>query len=106
MQEKRQNDAIWREDAVNALNCDFEVDGKENAQKIVEYINGAYEKIRNLPPAYPVKATWKYNPQYFCYECSNCHMNPTQYTGVTLSYDELKDYRFCRYCGAIMIFRN
>ncbi len=94
-------DLIFRSDAIKALNCDFSIDGKENAEKICAYINGAYKKIKALPSAGdPVTGKWVYKD--YGWRCSVCRKSPTEHTGVTLSEDELKDYHFCRWCGALM----
>ncbi len=94
------NDRIFRQDAITALNCDMDITGKENAQKVVDYINGAYSKIKKLQTA-EVKAKWIYVD--YTWRCSNCNHSPTQFTGCVLSKEELKDYHFCRFCGATMI---
>ena len=45
---------------------------------------------------------WIKNPKTFCWECSECHEVPTKYTDWNISEEQLKDYRFCRWCGAKM----
>lgn len=42
------NDAISRQAAIDCLNADFTIDGKENMETVVDYINGAFKQIKAL----------------------------------------------------------
>ena len=44
-----QGDLIQRQEAIKCLNADFQIIGKENAEEVVKFINGAYEKLNKLP---------------------------------------------------------
>ena len=46
-------DCISRQAAIDCLNADFTIDGKENMETVVDYINGAFEQIKALPSVTP-----------------------------------------------------
>ena len=52
------NDCISRQAAIDCLNADFTIDGKENMETVVDYINGAFEQIKALPSVKPTHKEW------------------------------------------------
>lgn len=46
-------DCISRQAAIDCLNADFTIDGKENMETVVDYINGAFKQIKALPSVTP-----------------------------------------------------
>ena len=45
------NDLISRQAAIDALDGEFNITGRENAETIRDYINGVDKKLRELPSA-------------------------------------------------------
>lgn len=99
-------DAISRQAAIDCLDADFTIDGKENMETVVDYINGAFKQIKELPSVTPQPKTghwiteiksdlrgdmWPTNPK-----CSECGGEP--YFSKTIY-----SYNFCPYCGAKMV---
>ena len=48
---------------------------------------------------------WIFDKQLWQYKCSNCGALPTQYTGCCLDAEKLKEYHYCRFCGAAMVVK-
>ena len=46
-------DVISRQAAIDCLNANFTIDGKENMETVVDYINGAFKQIKALPSITP-----------------------------------------------------
>lgn len=45
------DDMIRRQDAIDALNGTVKVMRREDAEAVLEYLSGAVERLRNIPPA-------------------------------------------------------
>lgn len=96
------NDAISRQAAIDCLNADFTIDGKENMETVVDYINGAFKQIKALPSITPQQKIGYWTRELIINEyggcigakmiCSEC--------GQDNGYD--KRMKFCPNCGAKM----
>lgn len=103
------NDAISRQAAIDCLNADFTIDGKENMETVVDYINGAFKQIKALPSVTPQPKTGRWiekyaedacGERYSYWACSECGRS----VGFNLANieDVLSDYPYC-HCGAKMV---
>lgn len=68
------SDTINRRDAINALDCDITITGKENADVVVKTIQMFVDRIKALPPAQTI------------IRCKDCYYHPAcpheQYLGL------------------------
>lgn len=95
-------DVISRQAAIDCLNADFTIDGKENMETVVDYINGAFKQIKALPSVTPQQKIGYWTRRLIINEyggcigakmiCSEC--------GQDNGYD--KRMKFCPNCGAKM----
>lgn len=102
-------DAISRQAAIDCLNADFTIDGKENMETVVDYITGAFKQIKALPSVTPQPKMGKWinkyaedacGERYSYWACSECGRD----VGFNLANieDVLSDYPYC-HCGAKMV---
>lgn len=87
------NDCISRQAAIDALDGEFNITGRENAETIRDYINGVDKKLRELPSA-ERRGRWVGIDDEPCevWECDQCgHIVVSEYPP-----------RFCEECGARM----
>ena len=89
------DDIISRQDAIDALDGEFNITGRENAETIRDYINGVNKKLRELPSA-ERRGRWKFNiddeewswdEPFKCTQCG-------KWNGIETPY--------CPHCGAKM----
>lgn len=89
------DDTISRQAAIEALDGEFNITGRENAETIRDYVNGVNKKLRELPSA-ERRGRWKFNiddkwwswdKPYMCDQC-----------GEWVE----KVFKFCPNCGARM----
>lgn len=91
-------DAVSRQAAIDCLNADFTIDGKENMETVVDYINGAFKQIKALPSVTPKQkvghwiAVENEEMETVGYYCSECDL-PMETEQRTF---------FCPNCGAKM----
>ena len=66
------DDLISRQAAINALDGEFNITGRENAETIRDYINSVNKKLRELPSA-ERRGRWKelYKNNYKCSACGS-----------------------------------
>lgn len=88
------DDLISRQAALDALNGKFTVTGRENAETIMDFLNGVCNKLRELPSAerrgrWTTERTMEHDGEWYC---SVCGYEPTVY--------EASNY--CPNCGARM----
>ena len=102
-------DVISRQAAIDCLNADFTIDGKENMETVVDYINGAFKQIKALPSITPQQRVGRWinkyaedacGERYSYWACSECGRD----VGFNLANieDVLSDYPYC-HCGAKMV---
>lgn len=67
------SDLISRRAAIDALDGEFNITGRENAETIRDYINGVDKKLRELPSA-ERRGRWIYNANFAepPFKCSAC----------------------------------
>ena len=89
------DDAISRQAAIDAINCDITITGRQNAELVAQTIGMFADRIKALPSAQPEREKGEWITQEFgsWAECSECH--------------ELYDIpiacsNFCHNCGADM----
>ena len=85
------DDLISRQSAIDAIDGEFNITGRENAETIRDYINGVDKKLRELPSA-ERRGRWIYNANFAepPFKCSACGK----------SQGRLSNY--CPDCGAKM----
>ena len=67
------DDTISRQAAINALDGEFTITGRENAETIRDYINGVDKKLRELPSAERHGRWEDYSIEKWIYaKCSEC----------------------------------
>ena len=101
------DDIISRQAAIDALDGEFKITGRENAETIRDYINGVNKKLRELTSA-ERRGRWEHyehrEPQYDiegyktwaeAYKCSNCGF-------IHTVIEDFGHYAFCPNCGADM----
>lgn len=102
-------DCISRQAAIDCLNADLTIDGKENMETVVDYINGAFKQIKALPSVTPRQKVGKWieniredscGELYSYWACSECGRD----VGYNLANieDVLSEYPYC-HCGAKMV---
>lgn len=87
------NDTISREAAIDALDGELTITGRENAKTIRDYVNGVAKKLRELPSA-ERRGSWVGIDDEPCevWECDQCgHIVERECPP-----------RFCEKCGARM----
>lgn len=97
------DDLISRQAAIDALNGEFTITGRENAETIRNYINGVNKRLRELPSAerrgrwLPLEGDGYADGAivYDVWECSNCGNEER-------GEDVPETNRYCRLCGARM----
>ena len=84
-------DAISRQDAINALDDEITITGKSNAYVVKDYVQRVKRKLEKLPSVTPKRKTgkWIRHPEWEAdgecgYECDQCGMGSDV------------DYNFCR----------
>ena len=89
------SDLISRQAAIETLDGEFNITGRENAETIRDYINGVSKKLRELPSAVR-RGRWEFNiddkgwswdKPYMCDQCGEWAE---------------KEFKFCPSCGAKM----
>ena len=85
-------DTISRQAAIDALDGEFTITGRENAETIRDYVNGVNKKLRELPSA-ERRGRWIYN--------TNCAEPPFKCSACGKSQGRLSNY--CPNCGAKMV---
>lgn len=101
------DDTISRQAAIDALDGELKITGRENAETIRDYINGVGKKLRDLPSA-ERRGRWEHyehrEPQYDiegyktwaeAYKCSNCGF-------IHTVIEDFGHYAFCPRCGSDM----
>jgi len=89
------DDSISRQAAIDALDGEFNITGRENAETIRDYINSVNKKLRELPSV-ERRGRWEkielYAPSggYVMFQCSEC---------ASLYYEPSS---YCPNCGARM----
>ena len=89
------DDLISRQAALDALNGGFTVTGRENAEVIMDFLNGVCKKLRDLPSA-ERRGRWIYKEAYkdahfgyfVCSLCGEAYWKPSA--------------NYCPNCGARM----
>ena len=91
-------DVISRQAAIDCLNADFTIDGKENMETVVDYINGAFKKIKALPSITPQQKVGKWiridRDKLKCSECEVIH--------YIAQYPQSANINYCPNCGTKM----
>lgn len=91
-------DCISRQAAIDCLNADFTIDGKENMETVVDYINGAFKKIKALPSVTPQPKVGKWiridKDKLKCSECEVIH--------YIAQYPQSANINYCPNCGTKM----
>lgn len=97
-------DCISRQAAIDCLNADFTIDGKENMETVVDYINGAFKQIKALPSVTPKPkmGQWIYDKTIENWRCSECNKTPKIMRYVGTADFMAEHFRFCNYCGIKM----
>lgn len=92
------NDAISRQAAIDCLNADFTIDGKENMETVVDYINGAFKQIKALPSVTPKPKVGKWiridKDKLKCSVCEVIH--------YIAQYPQSANINYCPNCGTKM----
>ena len=89
------NDLISRQAAIETLDGEFNITGRENAETIRDYINGVNKKLRELPSA-ERRGRWEFNIDDeewsldVPFKCTQCG----EWNGIETPY--------CPHCGAKM----
>ena len=101
-------DCISRQAAIDCLNADFTIDGKENMETVVDYINGAFKKIKALPSVTPEQRVgrWIYDKTIENWRCSECNETPKTMGYVGTADFMAEHFRICNHCGAKMEVRE
>ena len=97
-------DLISRQAAIDALDGNFKVTGRENAETIRDYLNGVNKKLRELPSA-ERHGRWDDGKVAFHRVCSECGAVVRQ--DVSLVYllecmEKVGALNYCPNCGAKM----
>ena len=95
------SDYISRQAAIDTLNGEFTVTGRENAKTIQNYIKGVDKKLRELPSA-ERHGRWLTTDAYpHKVYCSNCYGTyALDHWGIWI--DESLPRNYCPNCGAKM----
>ena len=99
------DDSISRQAAIDALDGEFNITGRENAETIRDYINGVSKKLRELPSAQPERKTGKliYESAYNWFRCNVCKkIYPPEFLQYFDSCQYQPGFNFCPNCGARM----
>ena len=103
MVNKMNDDTISRQAAIDALDGEFNITGRENAETIRDYINSVNKKLRELPSA-ERRGRWKGERLIypsgiitFIYRCSECGYEERH------AYEDTKPSNYCPNCGARMV---
>ena len=96
-------DLISRQAAIDAFDLPiYNIKGKENAERVVEYLKAVLQRIKELPSAEPerkrgwwIKQPYK-SDKYVIFRCSEC-LKESGFGHV-----ESKWANFCPNCGARM----
>ena len=99
------SELIRKEDALNALDDEITLTGRQNAIIFTDYVRRVARKINDLPSAQPQKGKWIYgeHESAMCdgYRCDKCgFFVPWDYQHEFI--DFIKDYNYCPSCGADM----
>ena len=86
----RMDDLISRQAAIDALNGEFTVTGRKNAETIRDYISDVDKKLRELPSA-ERHGRWIYLCGLDAFECSVCGRQMVR-----------NIFNYCPWCGAKM----
>lgn len=99
------NDLISRQAAIDAFNLPiYNIKGKENAERVVEYLEAVLQRIKKLPSAEPDRrrGRWEFvededwvGGEY--YRCSACGWGYS-----CKMYHEPDEFEHCPHCGAEM----
>lgn len=91
-------DCISRQAAIDCLNADLTIDGKENMETVVDYINGAFKQIKALPSVTPRQKVGKWiridKDKLKCSECEVIH--------YIAQYPQSANINYCPNCGTKM----
>lgn len=91
-------DAISRQAAIDCLNANFTIEGKENMETVVDYINGAFKQIKALPSVIPQQKMGKWiridKDKLKCSECEVIH--------YIAQYPQSANINYCPNCGTKM----
>ena len=93
------SDLISRQAAIDAINCDITITGRQNAELVAETIGTFVDRIKALPPAEPKRGRWISADAIFGgvpFYCSECGEN-TRDTVMGKP-----RWKFCPMCGAKM----
>lgn len=98
------NDAISRQAAIDCLNADFTIDGKENMETVVDYINGAFKQIKALPSVTPKPKMGQWIMKHRTHNEVN-HYTGQDEMGETHTISVLERYEvdepYCSKCGKL-----
>lgn len=97
-------DCISRQAAIDCLNADFTIDGKENMETVVDYINGAFKQIKALPSVTPQQKVGKWIMKHRTYNKVK-HYTGQDEMGETHTISVLERYEvnepYCSKCGKL-----
>lgn len=92
-------DTISRQAAIDAINCDITITGRQNAELVAATIGAFVDRIKALPPAQPKRGKWiktaRWGRVYYCNQCRNY----LDFDGVNAGRGSTN---FCPNCGADM----
>ena len=94
------SDTISRQAAIDAIDGEFNITGRKNAETILDYVNGVNKKLRELPSA-ERHGRWikKCRGNYLCSVCGAWFRTTDEY-GNTIDGEMTANY--CESCGAKM----
>lgn len=97
-------DVISRQAAIDCLNADFTIDGKENMETVVDYINGAFKQIKALPSVTPQPKMGQWIMKHRTYNKVK-HYTGQDEMGETHTISVLERYEvdepYCSKCGKL-----
>ena len=92
------DDLISRQAAIDAFDLPiYNITGRENAERVVEYLKAVIQRIKDLPSAQPErkKGKWIWSEENASWCCGACDC-------VFEEIDWRPEYNFCPNCGARM----
>ena len=90
--EKKMEETINRQAAIDAISCDITITGRRNAEIVAETIGTFVDRIKALPPAEPKRGKWVDDGDPLMLTCGNCGYAVMRYNNTP----------FCPNCGADM----
>lgn len=93
------SDLISRQDAINALDGEFTVTGKDNAVVVTNYLNTVRKHLENLPSAQPDMSEYSDKLWKSAYERGKADAQPKRGKWERVYPSRKKSYlRFCSVC--------